>query len=758
MIRFTGVLALILILIGVIVYLEPDKPGITRAQAAKAAALFAVSREECIKYQEEKGSSHFPEKERNNWYVAYMDYLYDHGGLDEETPASAREAQQELTYREAYRMAGFLGKEYAGQVNANKSNLDQPYPAEMWWRIYEDAVAAREDQAEDSDTSGIRMVDVILYGTPANVEDAPSWTCYTSKGDFRFEGLALDTYMDKRIRMFVRDGEVAGVGRLLSEDVVYENVWVDGMEEQQLFIHAGTITRQFPLPKKGPKAEELVHNIVDLYLEKGKLTKITVKKDRIQGKVLAVGEDFVEIEGYGRVATAPGFRVYKVYGSYQEQERSDILVGYDLQEFVAADGMLCAALTVRPFSAERIRVLLMNDGFQSVFHSQVTVTLLSGGVLSYGEENEKQTKLAAGECLTIAPGDERLQEGRVVITPDSGNDGIRIDSLTRSQGVPVYDGVLEIRQADGGLVLVNDLLLEDYLKKVVPSEMPASYEMEALKAQAVCARTYAYRQIMGNSYSQYGAHVDDSTNYQVYNNVAVSPSTSQAVDETCGKLLFYGDAPVDAYYYSTSCGHGTDGSVWGGTGESTPYLKAVELRDRRRCLDLTSNSAFTDFIKNNEIPAYDASYPMYRWKALYKGTTLGNQLGLGTVDSVTITERGAGGVAKKMIVTDGNGTSKTYSSQMEIRRALGSTDLEIQRKDGKTVTMRLLPSAFIAVQEVGTARDGSKLFQIWGGGFGHGAGMSQNGAQGMAKAGKSYLDILNFFYEGAEIREGSKSG
>ncbi|MDO5348299.1 MAG: SpoIID/LytB domain-containing protein [Lachnospiraceae bacterium] len=757
-VRIMGILALILILIGVIVYLEPDKPGITRAQAAKAAALFAVSREECIQYKEERGASHFPEKEQNNWYVIYMDYLYDHGGLrEEDTPASAKEAQQELTYREAYMLTSFLGKRYGNQVNANKSNQDKPYPAEMWWRIYEEAAADQKNKAEESSgASGLQMLDVILYGTPANVENSSSWTCYTSAGDFRFEGLALDTYMDKKIRIFVRDGELAGVGRLMSEDVVYENVWVDSMEEDQLFIHAGTITRQFELPKKGPEAEELVHNIVDLHLERGELKKITIKKERIRGKVLAVGEDFIEIEGYGKVATAPGFRVYKVYGDYQEQKRTDILVGYDLQEFVAADGKLCAALTVRPFSPERIRVLLMNDGFQSVFHSQVTVTLLCDGVLSYGEETEKQVPVKAGEALTIAPGDECLQEGRAVLTPSAGNDGIRIDSLTRSQGVPVYDGILEIRQEGDRLVLVNDLLLEDYLKKVVPSEMPASYEMEALKAQAVCARTYAYRQIMGNSYSQYGAHVDDSTNYQVYNNVAVSSSTSQAVDETCGKLLFYGDTPVDAYYYSTSCGHGTDGSVWGGTGEATPYLKAVELRDRRQCLDLTSNSAFAEFIKNYDIPAYDASYPMYRWKALYKGTTLGNQLGLGQVDSVTITERGAGGVAKKMVVTDVNGNTKTCSSQMEIRRALGSADLEIERKDGKTISgMSLLPSAFIAIQEVGTARDGSKLFQIWGGGFGHGAGMSQNGAQGMAKEGKSYQDILNFFYEGTEIRDGA---
>ena len=67
--------------------------------------------------------------------------------------------------------------------------------------------------------------------------------------------------------------------------------------------------------------------------------------------------------------------------------------------------------------------------------------------------------------------------------------------------------------------------------------MPVSYEKEALKAQAVCARTYAYRQIQGNSYKEYGAHVDDSTRFQVYNNLETSQASDAAVTETYGKVL-----------------------------------------------------------------------------------------------------------------------------------------------------------------------------------------------------------------------------
>ena len=131
----------------------------------------------------------------------------------------------------------------------------------------------------------------------------------------------------------------------------------------------------------------------------------------------------------------------------------------------------------------------------------------------------------------------------MTIKPD-GEEGITICSIERSQGQPVYSGSLEIKKESDGLVLINELYLEDYLKKVVPSEMPASYEKEALKAQAVCARTYAYRQIQGNTYGQYGAHVDDSTSFQVYNNITTSERTDQAVDETYGQMLFITTPPL----------------------------------------------------------------------------------------------------------------------------------------------------------------------------------------------------------------------
>ena len=747
--RVMGILALVLILIVIIVVCEPEREteGITRARAAKAAALLLESREGIEEYKNESGASHFSQKEQNNWYVPYMDYLYEEGILSGElTPATAKAAQQEITYEEVAYIAEAVDKRLEASVGMVRKNRTKSYPQEDWWRLYDEMV---ENVAQED---GVQTMNVLLYGTPSNIRPSESWTAYTSEGDFRFEGLALDRYIDCEIRIMVRGEEMITVRELVSEDVTYENVWLDDSGKDTFEVHLGSVTRTFS--SEGLEDTENFRNhLVDLELSKGKLVKVSLKTDTISGKVLAVKEDSIEIEGYGEIPLDRNFRVYKVYGEFEEQDLSDILVGYDLQEFVTAKGKLCAALTTRAFDAAKIRVLLMTTGFQSPFHSSVTLTAEGDAVISYGKTGEKEKELKNGESLTIEPGNDFLKDGRMRITPKSESGSICITSISRSQGTPSYSGSLEIKEEEGGLTLVNDLYLEDYLKKVVPSEMPGSYELEALKAQAVCARTYAYRHILSNSYSQYGAHVDDSTGFQVYNNTEESERASEAVNATYGQMMFYNGKAIEAFYFSTSCGHTTDGSAWGTDGSSTPYLKARELRDRKECLNLSTNAAFADFIKNKDYPAYDQSYPMYRWEGDITAEELTARVsGVGTVTGLEVAERGPGGIAKEVLVRGTEGT-RVLEGQTEIRNVLGSSDMVITRKDGETQSgFSILPSAYIAI-EARTGPDGVLKFHIYGGGYGHGVGMSQNGAQGMAKEGKTYREILGFFYEGAEIRE-----
>ena len=98
-----------------------------------------------------------------------------------------------------------------------------------------------------------------------------------------------------------------------------------------------------------------------------------LKKEKITGTVLAVRDTEIEIDGYGSVPLADQFKIYRTYGVLREQQKKDILVGYHMQEFVVADGKICAALTTEKPDIDMIRVLIMTNGFKSLFHGSVGV-------------------------------------------------------------------------------------------------------------------------------------------------------------------------------------------------------------------------------------------------------------------------------------------------------------------------------------------------------------------------------------------------
>ena len=746
-----GMILLVAVLVLFILFHEPEPDGITRAAAYKAAALAVTSYSDCAK-EADQGSSFFSAQEQGRWYIKYTDYLYRHGLLDQDqVPADQKTAEGQLTYGEAEALLVAVSKELGieeafSQLHFRPSTkkMEKIVPEETWWTAYDGLIAAYEG-------SQVESADLMIYGTPENIRGGKSWTAYTDQGEFGFEGLVMDPYIDRKIQVCKRGSEIIRIVEEISSEVVYKNTWIASVEEDGKAFsgYVGSVKRDFDAKKKLGDGAGFENQVADLYFSDGKVEKIVLKEDRISGKILAVKENSIEVEGYGAVPMDEDFQVYRLYGDFARRTVSDLLVGYEGLDFAVADGKLCAALLNHPFDADSIRVLIMDDGFQTAFHDQIQLEFLCSG--TYRTE-EKSYEFAEGETLTVTSDSDLLRSGRVIFEPENQEKGIRVISMNRSYGNPVYTGRLEISREDGGLVLVNELYLEDYLKHVVPSEMPVSYEKEALKAQAVCARTYAYRQIQGNSYKEYGAHVDDSTRFQVYNNLETSQVSDAAVQETYGKILMYQGSPAEAFYFATSCGHTTDGTIWGASLSSVPYLKGVAVRAGGGQLDLTDEDTFASFIKT-AAPGYESGYAMYRWTTTCTSSQLEQKIsGIGSITNVEVTKRSTGGIAVELQVTGTEGV-KTVSTESQIRSTLGNSELVIKKQDGQTLTgWSSLPSAFLTVEKKNTDEHGVVAFAIYGGGYGHGVGMSQNGAQAMAKDGKTYEQILQFFFDGIEIQ------
>ena len=221
--------------------------------------------------------------------------------------------------------------------------------------------------------------------------------------------------------------------------------------------------------------------------------------------------------------------------------------------------------------------------------------------------------------------------------------------------------------------------------------------------------------------------------FQVYGNSGEHERTTTAVQETAGEKLRYQNQVVKTYYYSTSCGKSTSIEAWGtALSEGNQYLQGVSICD-----------------KNGQ--DYERSLPWYRWSAEIPRQSAENVIELhtgkelGTLQNLSITKTGPGGVALEL-VANGNAGSVTVKTENKIRAALGGSGYKIKKQDGTIVnSTKLLPSAFFSIAKIG------ENYIIEGGGYGHGIGMSQNGANEMAKTGMTYEEILTFFYPGTKV-------
>ena len=376
--------------------------------------------------------------------------------------------------------------------------------------------------------------------------------------------------------------------------------------------------------------------------------------------------------------------------------------------------------------SKTIRVLIKTTGFKKAVHDRVEVSASQG------------VRVICGECVEDYGPDEivsiELKSSSAKVETKKENDKIKIHSIERGYGTPSYHGSLEVFESEGGMVVVNEVELEEYLCSVVPSEMPASYEKEALKAQAICARSYAFNQMKEMSYPEYGAHVDDSVSFQVYNNSEAQTSTNEAVFETAGEMLWYGDDVAKTYFYSTSSGNSTSIEAWG--------TKLVDANQYLRGVSVTDIDG-KDYEENLAWYKWNAVIPENIMKKLIKKNA---EKEIGELKGIEITKKGQGGVVLGIEV---KGTKETIVVETEnrIRKMLGGEGYKITKQDGSVInSMQMLPSAFFSLEKIGDS------YIISGGGYGHGIGMSQNGANELAKSGKDYKQILVFFYPGTKVK------
>lgn len=260
-----------------------------------------------------------------------------------------------------------------------------------------------------------------------------------------------------------------------------------------------------------------------------------------------------------------------------------------------------------------------------------------------------------------------------------------------------------IRVAVGG-GKVEELPLEDYVARVVAGEMPADFPPEALKAQAVAARSFALVRKLDAEDAGRHHHLGATVLSQVFSSAAPSDAARSAAAATAGEVLVYGpeQAPVEAYFHSVCGGRTESGAA--ALGRDLPYLVSVECGKCDRA-------------------------PRARWTVVLSAAALGKAAGLGrAATEVKVVARTATGRAERVEIAAG-----------ARRVTLAGADLR------QRVGYARLPSLWFDVAE----RRGA--FRFEGRGAGHGAGLCQWGAAGMARDGANYREILAHYYPGTAL-------
>lgn len=371
-----------------------------------------------------------------------------------------------------------------------------------------------------------------------------------------------------------------------------------------------------------------------------------------------------------------------------------------------------------------MRVLILEaESLPLAAQQQPLVLRIGGQRLALAAGEEVVLRLAEGELvLERGGGVERLQAAREIWLEPASRPAEGGDFQLKQRG---YRGRLQVLVGGSGLRAINHVGLESYLPSVVGSEMPASWPQAALRAQAVAARTYALRQLKPADLFDLSATVSS----QVYKGVdAETPSTREAVLSTRGQVLMYGSSLANAVFHSSSGGATENsGDLWS---QQLPYLVSV--------------------------PDFDQASPVQAWQQRLEPEQLQQAFAeIGGAQRIDVLSTTSTGRVRQARVSGPSGTLVVSGAQLRSRLGLRSTMVRFELVASELAALPplpLLPEQY----EVGGFQPQVQLplpsLLAVGRGYGHGVGMSQWGALGLAQRGQSYDQILRHYYRGTELR------
>lgn len=738
-----------------------DDLSISRAMAAKTMALTFYTKEELEGLEK---VAEFPDVPQTDPFYPYINGAVQLGLLSGDEDGNFY-PERDLTLIQAQALLDRLAPDYDSRMVLDESNQNMPVAYSLWIQLLQTALEAREEELSSYDITEENRVLLTAEESGGMFDN----------GYYGGAGLDLKTYENTALRYWAKDGEILALLEVTDISPTIENIYCSASGGTiRMETGAGSVTR--------PYTGQAVDGICNVTLSEGKATEAVQAAELGLCTVKRVNGQEIYLAEQGLLSWADDFRIYDATGTeWTSQKVSKLICGTKGANYYLKDGKVAGAIITQTVQPENIRVLVGGAG-------QIKVTISAKGGFTLKSSDAEKT-FSNGEQAVLTADLPWFDSGIVKAAP-VGDSPV---SVTFSDGTKrQYFGTVELERRQDGISVINELPLETYLRGVVPHEMPVDFGETALEAQAITARSYAYNQFYANSYCGYGAHLADTVASQVYLGADTAELSDGAIKATAGKCLTAENEVVTTYFYSTSCGYGADAKeVWSADGtfteEGKPYLSGGTH-------GISAEKPHTEeewlaFWQDWEIKGYDDTSPWYRWKTYFGAGQLTEITStklkeaakshpahvevlqedgswkaqtpndLGRLTGISVAKRGESGVMEVLRLDYEKG-SVQVKTEYTIRQVLSPTKMTIgdpiylQRKDGESLTGNiLLPSGFFAVKEMKNAEGKLTGVALYGGGNGHGVGMSQYGAKGMAEDGKTAEEILEHYYTGTTVQQ-----
>lgn len=477
-------------------------------------------------------------------------------------------------------------------------------------------------------------------------------------------------------------------------------------------------------------------------------TKLSVVKTQ---NVYYDGKNYVN-SASGPAVGSYHIRLPQVYGSGEEAQAAAIEAG----GFPFSDGMAYYVQMGAYLSLEEANLALETLGIE--------------GATVAGTGNGGMSVVVTGTSDIIFQFDNGSNQGMLMILPGVDDS---VKTSTWFAGLKFYGAFRYQRIGGGDLTVVNVVNRDDYINCVVSQEMSESWPLEALKAQAVAARGFALTS--ATKHQSYGFDVCSTTDCQAYTGTGrVGPNTTRAAEETTGQYVWYDGKPAATYYFSSD-GGATENSenVWV---SKLPHIRGIE--------DPWEATVIDDILRSRKNYFYTVTYTKAELEQRLrekKYTNITDLVGvsitpteMGNVRSITFTDRSGktqtvyGDSARTLIYPSGsirftladgnsNGAGGGYYIQGADQALTSLSD--VYAVDGSGNVSKIPDGAYVITgtgteeltPSTATGSTQADSYTFTGAGYGHNLGMSQWGAYAMAKAGKTYDEILKFYYTGVEV-------